>query len=109
LATQYDREWPIFVQDRRERTIYLTQERWEHALDHPGMHDGLLDHVLETVRKGRRSQDPYDPTKFKYTRSFLNLPMSYTHIVVVVKFGWQEGEPSIANNFVLTAYLVERW
>jgi hypothetical protein len=96
------------VQDRQERTIYLTQERWEHALDHPGMHDDLLDRVLETIRKGRRSQDSYDLAKFKYTRGFLNLPMSYTHIVVVVKFGWQEEEPPIANNFVLTAYLVER-
>ena len=56
------------------------------------MHDGLLDQVLETIRKGKRRQDPYDPIKSRYTHDFWNLPMSYTH-----------------NNFVLTAYLVERW
>jgi len=84
----------------------LTQERWEHALDHAGMHEGLLVQVLETFRKRERSQDPYDPAKFKYTHGFLNLPMSYTHLVVAVRFGFEEGEP---NNFVLTAYLVERW
>jgi hypothetical protein len=109
LTIQYDRKWPIFVQDRQDRTIYLTQERWEHALAHPGMHNELLDLVLETIRQGKRRQDHYDPAKFKYTRSFLNLPMSYTHVVVVVKFSWQEKEPPIADNFVLTAYLVERW
>jgi len=32
--------------------------------------------------------------------------MNYTHVVVVVKFGWRESQ---VNNFVLTAYLVERW
>lgn len=106
---QHDQEWPIFVRDRKRYIIYLTRERWEHALDHPGMHEELLDQVLETIRKGKRRQDPYDPAKFTYTHSLLNLPMSYTHIVVVVKFGWREGEPPTANNFVLTAYLVERW
>jgi hypothetical protein len=29
-------------------------------------------------------------------------------MVVVVKFGWQ-GVPPEANNFVLTAYLIEMW
>lgn len=101
-----DNAWPIFVQDQKGRAIYLTRERWEHALDHPGMHEGLLDQVVETLRQGKRRQDPYDPTKFKYTRGFVNLPTSYTHIVVVVMFGFREGEP---NNFVLTSYLVERW
>ncbi len=37
-----------------------------------------------------------------------NLLAPYTDMVVVVKFGWQ-GVPPRANNFVLTAYLVERW
>jgi len=29
-------------------------------------------------------------------------------MVAVVKFGWQ-GYPAEANNFVLTAYLIEKW
>jgi len=39
---------------------------------------------------------------------FSGLPMFYTHIVVVVKFGWQ-GIPAKPNNFVITAYLIEKW
>ena len=108
MAAQHSRAWPIFVQDREGHQIYLTQERWEHALDHPGMHEGLLESVLETLQQGRRKQDPYDPAKFKYTLGFASLPSPYTHIVVVVKCGWQ-GASAEANNFVLTAYLVERW
>lgn len=100
--------WPLWVQDQWGHTIYLTWERWEHALGHPGMDEGVLDNVIETLRKGRRKQDRYDPTKFKYTQSFVDLPMSYTHVEVVVKFSWQ-GAPPRTNNFVLTAYLVEKW
>lgn len=108
MATQDSRVWPIFVQDQGGSQIYLSQERWEHALDHPGMHDDLLERVLETLWQGRRQQDPYDPAKFKYTLGFSSLPSPYTHIVVVVKYGWR-GIPARANNFVLTAYLIEKW
>lgn len=105
---QHNLSWPVFVQDREGYRIYLTWERWEHALNHPGMHEGLLDYVLETLRKGKRKQDSYDTAKFKYTCNFPDLPMCYTHIVVVVKFGWQD-IPDETNNFVLTAYLIEKW
>jgi len=108
VAAQHSRVWPIFVQDREGRQTYLTRERWEHALDHPGMHKDLLESALETLRQGRRKQDPFDPAKFKYTLGFSSLPSPYTHIVVVAKCSWQ-GTPAEANNFVLTAYLVERW
>ena len=100
--------WPIIIQDRQGNSIYLTRERWEHALDHPGMHVGLLSCVLETLRKGKRKQDPYDPAKYKYSQDFTNLPGDYTHIVVVVKFSWHSESPR-SNNFVLTAYLIEKW
>lgn len=100
--------FPVNLEDRRGNCIYLTEERWEHALDHPGMHEGLLDYVMETLKKGERKQDAYDPLKFKYSYGFSSLPMSYTHIVVVVKFGWS-GVAEKPNNFVLTAYLIEKW
>lgn len=57
--------WPIFVQDRSGRPMYLTQERWAHALDHPGMAEDLLDCVKVTLNKGLRQQDAYDPAKFR--------------------------------------------
>lgn len=105
---QMEVSWPIFVQGRWGRAIYLTWERWEHALGHPGMSEDLLERLLETLRRGARKQDRYDPTKFKYIHEFSDLPMSYTHFEVVVKFGWR-GEPPQANNFVLTGYLIEKW
>ncbi|MBV7335267.1 hypothetical protein KFU94_44910 [Chloroflexi bacterium TSY] len=57
LPTDYS--WPIFVEDRRGRTIYMTWERWEHALGHPGMDDNLLEAILETIKQGSRKQDKY--------------------------------------------------
>ena len=105
---QQNGAWPIYIQDRTGHSIYLTWERWEHALGHPGMDEGLLDALIETLRKGGRKQDRYDPAKFKYTQPFSDLPLSYTHLEVVVKFGWQV-ESGAANNFVLTAYLIEKW
>ena len=108
MEAQNNSSWPIFVQDRQGHSIYLTRERWEHALDHPGMDKGLLEPVLETLRQGRRKQDSYDLSKYKYMYEFPDLPMSYTHIIVVVKFGWRD-TPTEENNFVLTTYLIEKW
>jgi hypothetical protein len=103
-----DYSWPIIIQDRDAHQIYLTYEGWDHALGHPGMDNELLDFVLATLHKGGRKQDAFDRTKYKYTLELPDLPMPYTHVVVVVKFGWR-GSPPEANNFVLTAYLVEKW
>ena len=100
--------FPVFVNDRYGHAIYLTEERWEHALDHPEMYDDLIEHVITTLEAGTRKQDRFSATKYKYSHSFSDLPQYYTHVVVVVKFGWR-GEPLAANNFVLTAYLIEKW
>ena len=108
METQNNSSWPIFVQDRQGHSIYLSRERWGHALDHPGMDESLLEPVLDTLRQGRRKQDIYDPSKYKYLYEFPDLLMPYTHIIVVVKFGWR-GRPTEENNFVLTAYLIEKW
>lgn len=72
------------------------------------MHTGLLDALFETVQSDDRKQDRFDPSKYKYVRAYDILPAPYTHMVVVVKFGWQ-GNPPETNNFVLTAYLIEKW
>ncbi|MFN8492016.1 MAG: hypothetical protein U0350_30725 [Caldilineaceae bacterium] len=107
MATQQNGSWPIYVQDRAGHNIYLTWERWEHALGHPGMQEKLLNVLLDTLCKGGRKQDRYDPAKYKYTQAFPDLPLAYTHMEVVVKFGWHAS--GAANNFVLTAYLIEKW
>jgi hypothetical protein len=102
-------QWPIFVKDKRGREIYFTEERWGHALDHPGMEERLLDSALLTLKVGGRRQEALDPSKYKYRRRFEDLPEDYTHVVVVVKFGIDPVDPSKENNFVLTAYLVREY
>ena len=88
------------VRDRRGHRIELTDERWFHIVTyHPELEDCRED-VLETIRKGRRRQDALEPEKYKYIKRFDDLPMGYTHLVVVVKM--------IRNNFVLTAYGVAK-
>lgn len=105
---RFDMMWPIYIEDNQGHSIYLTAERWDHALDHPGMSDDLLDALLDTLQFGQRKRDAFDPRKSKYSYQLHDLPINYTHMVAVVKFGWQ-GDPPTANNFVLTAYLIEKW
>ena len=102
-------KWPIFVKDRHGNEIYLTKERWKHALDHPGMEVRLLGATLSALKTGRRKQEPIDPTKYRYKKEFDDLPEDDTPMVVVVKFGIDRTDPSRANNFVLTAYLVQEY
>lgn len=108
MTSSTDYSWPVFVEDRRGHTIYITEERWEHALGHPGMSDELLASTLETIKQGSRRQDKFDSAKYYYTREFYDLPEPYTHIVVVVKTGWQDDSPE-TNNFILTSYLIQKW
>lgn len=88
------------VTDRWGNRIILPDERWQHILEwHPEL-EGFNEEVLETVRKGRRRQDPIDPHKYKYIYPAQGLPFGLTHIVVVVRIG--------VRKFVLTAYGIER-
>ena len=57
----------------------------------------------QDVKKGRRKQDPFDQTKYKYYKQFHNLEKGFNHIIAVVKFKILKGKE---NNFVLTAYQV---
>ncbi len=73
------------VTDRWANRITLTDERWQHIIEwHPEL-EGFEDHVLDTIRKGRRRQDPIDPHKYKYWYPVGDLPFGLTHIVVVVR------------------------
>lgn len=87
------------VVDRYGNQIYLTDERWQHIADtHPHM-IGYKEHLLQTLRTGRRKQDALDPTKYKYYKKFEDLEIGFNHVIVVVKC-----ERAKDNNFVLTAY-----
>jgi hypothetical protein len=84
------------VQDRWGNLIELTDERWAYIRYwHPEL-TGHLDQVLAALRKGRRRQDPFDPTKYTYYFRTDALLPEYTHIIVIVRL--------IRNNFVITAY-----
>jgi hypothetical protein len=98
------RKWT--VQDRYGNEIYLTQERWEHVLRYHAELAGLLDDLLDTLRKGQRTQDQLDPRKYKYHCRCDALPLDYNTIVVVVKFSTHiQAESGFApNNFVITAW-----
>lgn len=86
------------VRDHWNNTIELTRERWEYITRwHPDLEDHL-DDVLQTVKHGRRRQDPVDAHKYIYYRGTDKLWPQYNHIIVVVK--WLEtilSSPLIPN------------
>ncbi len=104
-----DRRW--MVRDRYDNDIYLTQERWEHiteAINHPEM-SAYGEYLKETVQSGKRKQDPLNPQKYFYIKSFDDLAENNTHIIAIVLFRFSEGpngEP-VSNNYIVTAYQKE--
>ena len=94
--------------DRFGNEIYLTRERWAHIIDpdnHPEV-ERYLEHVAETIRLGRRQQDPYDPNGYRYYKPFANLPDDNTHLVVCVRFRWPTHPDGTVREekFITTAY-----
>ena len=68
--------------ERFGNEIYLTDERWAHIIK---THDEMRqyrEHVSETLRTGKPSQDVFDPSKYKYVKEFLDLLDEFTHVVV---------------------------
>jgi hypothetical protein len=95
--------------DRFGNDIYLTRERWAHIIDpdnHPEI-EAYLNYVKETIRLGRRRQDPYDPNGYQYYRAFSGFPGDNTHVVACVRFRWPTKPDGIVREekFVTTAYL----
>lgn len=89
------------VQDRHKDQVYLTWERWyDHILlHHPEMTE-FFDELCDTIRLGRRWQDPLNPHRHRYIRWFRNLASEeYNCIVAVVIM-----KPATNERFVVTAY-----
>src|SRR5712692_9668026 len=93
------------VYDKKGNPIYLTNERWQHIIEYHEEMIGYKDHLLLTLKKGRRRQDPIDPSIYTYYRRFGDLEVGFNHVIVIVKFGMiiLDGKEA-PNNFVLTAY-----
>ncbi len=84
------------VRDRVGNEITLTDERWQHIIEGHWELEQLLEQVLEAVRSGTRKQAAADPLKYRYAKTFQNLPFGYTHIHVIVRLA--------SSKFIITAY-----
>ena len=96
------------TRDRFGNEIYLTTERWAHIVDpdnHPEV-EPFFDLLAETIRLGRRRQDPYDPRGYQYYRAFPALPDENTHMVICVRLRWNTDPDGTMREqkFVTTAY-----
>ncbi len=104
-----DRRWT--VRDRLDNEIYLTHERWAHIIE-PFNHPEMIfceEHLGETIREGKRRQDPLNPRKYRYSKAFDDLAEDNTHIVAIVLFRYSESETGVPrpNNYLVTAYQKE--
>jgi len=94
------------VQDRYGNTIYLTNERWKHIIENHPEVENYSHHLKETIRTGRRQQEPLDPRKYRYVKYFEDLIDDNNHIVAIAMFKIEVDEKgnTVENNFILTAY-----
>ncbi len=99
------------VRDRYGNDIYLTKERWEHiieAVNHPEM-IAYEEQLKETIRLGKRRQNPLNPQKYRYIRAFDDLAEDNTHVIAIVLFRFGKGPDGelVPNNYIVTAYQKE--
>lgn len=98
------RKW--FVKDREGREIYLTEEQWQHIISRHGELRQYLNEVLNTVKYGKRKQQPQDPQAYVYRQACDSLPPPFNGITVVVVFHFEQSPEGyeITNNFMVTAW-----
>lgn len=89
------------VKDKFGRGVYLTNERWNHILKHPEMHDKLaLEWIKETLQVPFKIVDIDENVKYNYGY-YKNRKSEAKYLRVIVKYLNGEG-------FIITAYFVER-
>lgn len=99
------------VQDRYGNAIYMTNERWLHILDSRPELEPYLDMFLETLRTGRRTQDPLAPNEYRYFKRFDELMPEHNHLVMIVIFKTRLDDSGeyVPNNFVATGWANYIW
>ncbi len=99
------------VQDRYGNSIYFTKERWLHILESRPELEPYLELFLETLRTGKREQDPLIPNEYRYYKRFDELLPENSHLIMVVIFKKQVGAQGeyVANNFVVTGWANYIW
>lgn len=97
------RKWVVY--DREGREIYLTEEQWEHIISRHGELRNHLENVLNTVRQGKRKQQPHDPQAYVYRSACdtLRSPFNGIMVAVVFRFEPSNGQAN-TNNFIVTAW-----
>ena len=102
----YPHKWT--VQDRYGNIVYMTAERWQHALEKRPWLADYLEETVDTLRLGRRKQSPLRQNKYKYYRGCDDLLPEYNHIVVVVLFSERLNEEGqyVTNNYVTSVWAV---
>lgn len=105
-AKHNSERWEVY--DRYGNKIYMTGERWQHILhSRPWLAD-YHDEILNTLRKGRRTQDTLAPHKYKYYWPCDRLLPDFNYLAVIVLFGETLDSQGrvMANNYVVTAWAV---
>ena len=84
----------------------MTEERWQHILGSRPDLEPHLDLFLETLRSGKRQQDPLFPNEYRYYKSFDELLPENDHLVMIVVFKTQLDQSGeyVPNNFVVTGW-----
>ena len=96
------------VCDRYGNKIYMTAERWRHAVkSRPWLAD-YREQALTTLRRGRRKQDALKPRKYKYYWPCGDLLPDFSHLVVIVLFGETTDDDGqiVPNNYVTNVWAV---
>jgi hypothetical protein len=99
------------VQDRYGNIIYFTEERWQHILESRPEFEPYHALFLETLRAGRRQQDPLIPNEYRYYKRFDELLPDNSHLILIVVFKKQldDNGKYISNNFVITGWANYIW
>lgn len=93
------------VRDRYGNQIYITQERWNHALEKRPWLADYFDDVLDTLQYGRRQQDPLNLYKYKYYWPCTRLEPEFTHMIAVVLFReTTTNGHAMPNNYVVNVW-----
>lgn len=99
------------VQDRYGNEIYFTEERWQHILESRPELEPYFELFLETLRTGKRQQDPLVPNEYRYYKSFDELLPENSHLIMIVIFKKQIDDKGkyITNNFVVSGWANYLW
>jgi hypothetical protein len=100
------RRWDVY--DRYGNNIYMTAERWQHAIESRPWLAGYHEETLTALRRGRRKQDSLNPHKYKYYWPCDDLLPNFNHLVVVVLMGQTTDAQGqvIPNNYVANVWAV---